>query len=99
MPRRSRSPPPAAPWRAPPACAGLPGASCSCRNSLVIDLLRVEGVLQCLDEPVLSRRLPVLLRTRVVLTGLEHHGELPARDLVERVAQQADVLRLRDPAP
>src|SRR3972149_9929873 len=98
MPRRSRSPPPPAPSRARPACAGLPGASCSCRTSLVVsNLSGVEGFLEQRDHVFLGERLVVaqygaLLR----LAGLQHDGELSPCHRVERLAQQTDVLRLCD---
>src|SRR5918999_4762982 len=98
MLRRPRSPPPPAPSPAPPACAAPRAASCSCRSSLfVVHLSGVEGLLQRADPLVLGHGLVVLaLLACLGVARLEHDREPAARHLVQRLAQQAEVLRLRD---
>src|ERR687895_1002082 len=98
MLRRPRSPPPPAPSPAPPACAAPRAASCSCRSScFVVHLSGVEGLLQRADPVLLGHGLVVLVIVACLgLARLEDDREPAARHFVQGLAQQAEVLRLRD---
>src|SRR5688500_2181914 len=95
MPRRLLSPPPPAPAASATASAGPAASACSCRTcSLVLHLLGVEAVLQHRDEGVLGQLLVLVLLRLGALAERERETKAVARHLVERVADDGDVLRL-----